>query len=442
MSERSMKLGTNRVMILFNYRSPFCALIVDRMLDLGDRFEVEVVWKIAADVPRPSSLPVTLDNPRFGYNRQDCQRRAEWAGLPWDPPIEWRLKGVQDASRLGQYLLSSGSDAFRPFTIACNRAYWSHGRNISDANVVRQIALETGVTEAELTAAADQTREIDAQLASVMDWCEQDGILGVPYFTFRGEAFWGSDRLDDLERRLREAGLERNADPAGFALRERPVVPVAGQEEGYPVGRIFCVGRNYAEHAREMGFDAERDPPFFFMKYPEGLVLDGAEIPYPTMTSNFHYEMELVIAIGATVRNVDVSDAPGAVFGYAAGLDMTRRDLQLAARDKGRPWETGKAFDHSAVIGAIRPSDPVDGPIPGRIALWVNDEIKQDSSVDQLIWSVPEIVSNLSQFYTLRPGDLIFTGTPAGVGPVVPGDQLLGRIDGVGAVRARIGPPE
>ena len=218
------------------------------------------------------------------------------------------------------------------------------------------------------------------------------------------------------------------------------VLPVAGSDEQFPVNRIFCVGRNYAAHAREMGQD-EREPPFFFMKPASATVaVNGqiAEIPYPPMTSNFHHEIELVVAIGRQGRAVSQDEAESLVYGYAVGLDMTRRDLQLEARDKGRPWEFGKSFSQSAPIGAIRRVADVGHPKSASISVVVNGQPRQASDIAKLIWSVPECIAFLSQFETLQPGDLIMTGTPEGVGAVVAGDLMLGRIDGLGEIQVRV----
>ena len=227
--------------------------------------------------------------------------------------------------------------------------------------------------------------------------------------------------------------------PLLFAADPVAVVPVSADTRGYPVNRIFCVGRNYADHAREMGFEVDREAPWYFTKPANAIVLSGATIAYPPATSSFHYEMELVVAIGAPAFRIQVADAGAAVFGYACGLDMTRRDLQIAARQKSRPWDLGKAFENSAVIAAIMPVSAFPAIGPQRISLKVGDTIKQDAHLADLIWSVPELVSHLSHYYHLRPGDLIYTGTPAGVGPVRPGDHLVGEIDGLESVVVTIG---
>ncbi|MHA7968081.1 fumarylacetoacetate hydrolase family protein [Rhizobium sp. CAU 1783] len=227
-----------------------------------------------------------------------------------------------------------------------------------------------------------------------------------------------------------------------FEIPAIPVVPVRGETAGYPVHRIFGVGRNYAEHAAEMGYEVDREAPFYFTKPASAIVASGSAIPYPPGTSNFHYEMELVVAIGAPAFRIGAEEAADAIFGYAAGLDLTRRDLQLAERAKQRPWSLGKAFENSAPIAEIvRAADYADIG-PQRIRLTVNGETRQDAHLSDLVWSVPELISHLSRFYHLVPGDLIFTGTPAGVGPLSPGDRVLGEIDGLQPVDITIGPAE
>ncbi|WP_281301031.1 MULTISPECIES: fumarylacetoacetate hydrolase family protein [unclassified Iodidimonas] len=217
-----------------------------------------------------------------------------------------------------------------------------------------------------------------------------------------------------------------------------PSVEVSGTLERFPVHRIYCVGRNYAAHAREMGKDPERDPPFFFSKPNDTIVPNGASVAYPPETSNLHHEIELVVAIGKGGQNIPREKAHEHIFGYAVGNDLTRRDLQLEARDKGRPWDTGKGFDQSAPITAIRRASDIGHPEKGRIWISVNDQIKQDGDLSELIWSVTEIVSILSGLFKLQPGDLIFTGTPAGVGPVERGDVMTGGVEGVGELSTRI----
>ena len=219
-------------------------------------------------------------------------------------------------------------------------------------------------------------------------------------------------------------------------------LPVSGQAAPFYVRRVYCVGRNYAEHAREMGFDPEREPPFFFCKPADAVwaVLPGTtgSMPYPGQTSNLHYEIELVVAIGTGGSNIPISEARTHVFGYAVGLDMTRRDLQIGMREKGRPWEVGKAFDHSAPLGPIHPAASVPHIETRGIRLAVNRAARQTSDLGKLIWSIDEVISNLSTYFALQPGDLIFTGTPEGVGPVVAGDLMVGAIDGLGEIQVRV----
>jgi fumarylpyruvate hydrolase len=227
-----------------------------------------------------------------------------------------------------------------------------------------------------------------------------------------------------------------------FPPAEIPSAPVRGTDARYAVSRIFCVGRNYADHAREMGADPTREPPFYFTKPASALTPSGATVPYPCATSNYHYEMELVIALGAPVFRVTPEVARAALWGYAAGLDMTRRDLQAAAKAAGKPWDTAKGFDHSAILSDIVRVSEVGLLERGDITLAVNGVEKQRGNLADMIWSPAEIVSNLSRLYHLHPGDLIYTGTPAGVGAVVAGDVITGHIEGVGDVQLKIGPAE
>ncbi len=217
-----------------------------------------------------------------------------------------------------------------------------------------------------------------------------------------------------------------------------PVVTVPVQGGGcFPVRRVFCVGRNYAEHVREMGGDM-REPPFFFTKPADALVPGGADMPYPTKTADLHYEMELVVAIGEGGEDISVEGALAHVWGYGAGLDMTRRDLQAAAKKAGKPWDMAKGFDHSAPIGDLVPAAHLPDPTHGRIMLRVNSTVRQSSDLSKMIWSVAETVSYLSGLVRLAPGDLIFSGTPEGVAAVVRGDLLEGEVEGVGTVHTRI----
>lgn len=217
-----------------------------------------------------------------------------------------------------------------------------------------------------------------------------------------------------------------------------PSVAVAGSAGRFPVRRIFCVGRNYAAHAREMGKDPDREPPFFFLKPADAVVDDGATIPYPPETSNLHYEAELIVAIGKPGRDIAPEQALDHVWGYGIGLDMTRRDLQNAAKDLGRPWDWGKGFDHSAPIGPIHPVSEVGHIDKGRIWLAVDGATKQDSDISKLIWPIPDVISIASRSMELRPGDLIMTGTPEGVGAVKPGQTMTVGIDGLGEISIKI----
>lgn len=219
-------------------------------------------------------------------------------------------------------------------------------------------------------------------------------------------------------------------------------VPIVGLAERFPVHRIYCVGRNYLEHAQEMGHSG-REPPFFFMKPADAVVVvDGAqtiELPYPSLTQNLHHEIELVAAIGLGGQAIAPEQALAHVFGYAVGLDMTRRDLQNDMKKQGRPWCIGKGFDHSAPIGPITPAAAVPDIMTADIQLEVNGQVRQHSQISQLIWSVAETIAQLSNAWTLQPGDLIFTGTPAGVGAVTRGDTLVGSIRGLTPIALRIG---
>ncbi|WP_144715311.1 fumarylacetoacetate hydrolase family protein [Curtobacterium pusillum] len=221
-----------------------------------------------------------------------------------------------------------------------------------------------------------------------------------------------------------------------------PTLPTVPTSTGgrFPVRRVFCVGRNYAAHAREMGHDPDREPPFFFTKPADAVVVDGAGAPFPTMTARLEHEVELVVAIGVGGSDIAVADALAHVWGYAVGIDLTRRDLQAEAKRLGRPWDLAKGFDASAPIGAIVPAGPETGtdPTTGRIELRVNGELRQAGDLADQIWSVAETIAELSRFVELAPGDLLMTGTPDGVGPLDRGDVLVGAIDGVGSVTTTI----
>jgi fumarylpyruvate hydrolase len=217
-----------------------------------------------------------------------------------------------------------------------------------------------------------------------------------------------------------------------------PALPVAGTADLFPVNRIFCVGRNYADHAREMGHDPDREPPFFFLKPGHALLPEGRDFPYPAASQDVHHEFELVAAIGKGGANIRVEDALNHVYGYAAGLDMTRRDLQREAQRMARPWDAGKAFDYSAPCSAVVPAKKTGHPKKGAMWLEKNGKRVQNSDLSALIWNVPETIAQLSKLFTLEPGDLIFTGTPAGVGPVQRGDVLHGYIENVGELTVRV----
>jgi fumarylpyruvate hydrolase len=227
-----------------------------------------------------------------------------------------------------------------------------------------------------------------------------------------------------------------------FPPAEIPSAAVRGSSARYAVSRIFCVGRNYADHAREMGADPTREPPFYFTKPASALTPSGSTVPYPTATQNYHYEMELVLALGAPVFRVTPEAAVAAIWGYAAGLDMTRRDLQAAAKAGGKPWDTAKGFDQSAILGEIVRRSEIGELGRGAITLAVNGVEKQRGDLADMIWNAAEIVSNLSHLYHLHPGDLIYTGTPAGVGAVVAGDVITGHIEGLGDIALTVGPAE
>jgi fumarylpyruvate hydrolase len=215
-------------------------------------------------------------------------------------------------------------------------------------------------------------------------------------------------------------------------------VPVRGTDARFPVRRIYCVGRNYAAHAIEMGSDPNREPPFFFQKNPDNLVLGGADFPYPPQSKNVHHEIEMVVAIGKGGRNIPLEAALDHVYGYALGLDMTRRDLQEECKKGGRPWEIGKAFEHSAPMTDIVPASDIGHPDHGEIALKVNGELRQKGDLNQLIWKVPEMIAYLSAAFELQGGDLIFSGTPAGVAAIKQGDVMEGTCAGIGHLVAKV----
>jgi len=217
-----------------------------------------------------------------------------------------------------------------------------------------------------------------------------------------------------------------------------PALPVAGSAQVFPVHRIYCVGRNYAAHAIEMGHDPDREAPFFFQKNPDNLVVNDGDFAYPPRSSDVHHEIELVVALMKGGRDIALEAALDCVWGYAVGLDMTRRDLQGECKKLGRPWEIGKAFEHSAPMSALVPASRIGHPSQGAIWLKVNGEMRQHGDLDQLIWKVPEMISCLSGLFELAPGDLIMSGTPAGVAAVARGDRLHGHVDGVGDLHTRV----
>jgi fumarylpyruvate hydrolase len=211
----------------------------------------------------------------------------------------------------------------------------------------------------------------------------------------------------------------------------QPTTAIAGSTERFPVRRIYCVGQNYAAHAREMGSDPERKPPFFFTKPADAVVPTGSRLPYPSLTRDFHHEVELVVALGGGGSRLSTGDAAGAVFGWGVGIDLTRRDMQAEAKQLGRPWDMAKGFDHSAPLAPLNVGMP---PVAAALQLLVNGQLKQSGNLADMIWGVSEIISNLSTYVRLAPGDLIFTGTPSGVGAIHPGDSIVGSLEGAEAI--------
>jgi fumarylpyruvate hydrolase len=218
-----------------------------------------------------------------------------------------------------------------------------------------------------------------------------------------------------------------------------PAVAVAGSSEQFPVHRIYCIGQNYAAHAREMGSDPERQDPVWFMKPADSVVPDGSTVDYPPRTNNLHHEIELVVALQKGGRNIRADSARELIYGYAVGLDLTRRDIQEALRKSSKPWDPAKSFEQAAPISAIHPVSDIGHPDSGRIWLNVNGKLRQEGDIADLIWSIPEALAELSTLFTLAPGDLLFTGTPSGVGPLVTGDKLSGGVEGVGELNITIG---
>jgi fumarylpyruvate hydrolase len=233
-----------------------------------------------------------------------------------------------------------------------------------------------------------------------------------------------------------------STDGKTYVIPQPPqaAIPVAATGKYFPVRRLWCVGRNYVEHIKEMGQDV-REPPFFFAKPADAIVADGGTVPYPSLTKDMHHEVELVVALKSGGRNIATEKALACIYGYGVGIDLTRRDLQIASRDIKRPWEIGKAFDHSAPCGALRAAAEIGHPAKGRIMLKVNGEVRQDGNLDQMIWKVPEIIAKLSEMVELAAGDIIMTGTPSGVAATVAGDRIECEIEGVGTLHVTIGQP-
>ena len=229
------------------------------------------------------------------------------------------------------------------------------------------------------------------------------------------------------------------AAETGYVIEPPPmaVLPVVGTDKVFPVRRIYCVGRNYAEHAIEMGHDPDREPPFFFQKNPDSVTTDGT-FPYPVRSKDVHHEIELVVALKSGGRDIPREKALDCIYGYAVGIDMTRRDLQGEAKKMGRPWEVGKSFEASAPCGPLVPAEKIGHPAKGAVWIDVNGERRQTGDLAQMIWNIPDTIAYLSGLFTLAPGDLIMTGTPAGVGPIVKGDVMKGGVEGVGEIEIRV----
>ena len=223
-----------------------------------------------------------------------------------------------------------------------------------------------------------------------------------------------------------------------FPPQNQTTLPIRGREEVFPVNRVYCVGRNYAAHAIEMGHDPDKEPPFFFQKNPDNILLEGNDFPYPPMTSDVHHEIEMVVALKSGGDNIPASEAMDCVYGYGVSLDMTRRDLQGVMKKLGRPWEIGKAFEDSAPCSELVSAEDIGHPTEGAVWLKINGETRQEGDLNQLIWKIPEMISYLSDHFTLHSGDIILTGTPSGVGPVVKGDKMHGHVAGVGDLHVNV----
>jgi fumarylpyruvate hydrolase len=236
---------------------------------------------------------------------------------------------------------------------------------------------------------------------------------------------------------MNESALKTNTAPSYVVEPLISVLPVDGSSELFPVNRVFCIGRNYAAHAVEMGHDPDKEPPFFFFKHGTNITTDG-NFPYPTQTSDVHHEVEMIVALSKGGKDIAVEDALEHVFGYGIGLDMTRRDLQGEAKKLGRPWEVGKSFEKSAPCGPLVRASQIGHPDSGAVSLTVNGDVRQEGNLNQMLWKVPEMISILSQFFELQPGDVIMSGTPSGVGPVQKGDVMVASVAGVGEISVKV----
>lgn len=430
------------VTIVFNYRSPFCALIVEDIFQLAQRYSVDVKWRISREVPRPSSLPVTKENPRFAYNRQDCARRAAWQGLAWHPP-EWRLTDVDAASVIGHWLLTQNSPCFQEFTIRCSQAYWCHGLNTSDRLVVERIALEAGLDPADLRQIWSEEHRLRAELDANANWCSGNGVLGVPYFIVDDQRFWGSDRFGALEHYL----ADQHAGPAPcglddgllFADRCVPTIPIQGKTAKAAVNRVFCVEWEAPASPRRAEAAPDPEPLLFFMKPSSAVALDGAAVPYPSRACGLQGELKLVAVLRDPLFNATEAEAARAIFGYAAGLDMARPVLQLRAMEKGGPWEAARVFDSSAIVGPIHPYDDSISAKGEEILLTIDGETACSGSAEDVLSSMPRILSELSRHLQLQPGDLVYAGRTGASRPLRPGMTLHGKIGRLGSVECSIG---
>ena len=236
---------------------------------------------------------------------------------------------------------------------------------------------------------------------------------------------------------MTETRTEADDVPSYVVVPLSPVLAVEGSDQLFPVNRVFCIGRNYAAHAVEMGHDPDKEPPFFFFKHGTNITTDGT-FPYPSQTSDVHHEVEMVVALSKGGKDIAVDDALGHVFGYGVGLDMTRRDLQGEAKKLGRPWEVAKSFEKSAPCGPLVPASRIGHPDSGAVSLTVNGDLRQEGDLNQMLWKVPEMISILSQFFELKPGDVIMSGTPSGVGPVEKGDVMVASVAGVGEISVKV----